>query len=293
MDIPPVHVESWVREILVDPLGKTPLMINEAENLIRSEWGMNYPIIHGIFDLRLLKNETTKDQHVWKEGQVAFEKWAKNLADRDKSMDYFREIEGVRGVYEDIPIVGSCLDVGGHQGRLRQFLKPGQKYVSCDPFYTVFDQLKAQPNLLKAYPFLMENVNFICCDAEMLPFKARSFQTVHMRSVIDHFLNPEMALLESYRVLEENGVLIIGLTVIGGKTGKLDLKTQIKEGLRDCLTKIGFDKYKDHHIWHPTFSSLKELIEKSGFRIEKVHWQKGLEDKVCYIKSVKCEGYMR
>lgn len=289
----PVRLDAWVKEIIVDPLSKEPLSLDKERGCLSSPYGRKYPIVGEIYDLRFLNNNTTKDQQEWKEGQRMFERWSERLSVRDKSQNYFAEIEGVRGVYEDIPIEGSCLDVGGHQGRLRCFLSPEQGYVTCDPFLTAFDQLDTQPNLIAAYPFLLDPVNFICCDAELLPFKSSSFQTVHMRSVIDHFLNPELALNEAYRVLKPDGALIVGSYVDGGKKGKIDFQIRAKECAKSVLIALGMTQYKDYHVWHPTYDELAGLISRCGFKIEKVHWQKGYNDMVCYLRGRKQSGLAR
>lgn len=293
MTVRPIKLDGWVKEIIVDPLSKEPLTISEENNFLVSPYGRKYPIKAGLFDLRLLNNETTADQKVWKEGQREYERWTARLVAQDRKQNYFAEIDGVREVYEDISIEGSCLDVGGHQGRLRQFLSPGQDYITCDPFLNVFDDLDKQPNLLKAYPFLLDPVNFLCCDAEFLPFRSAFFQTVHMRSVIDHFLSPELALNEAYRVLRSGGALIVGLTVHGGRRGKPDIKSLAKELVRETLVAAGMKRFKDHHVWHPTYKELSDLILSCGFRIEKVHWQKGYSDTVCYVCARKHPGLTR
>jgi ubiquinone/menaquinone biosynthesis C-methylase UbiE len=269
------------------------MTINKENTFLVSPYGRKYPIKDECFDLRLLNNETTADQKIWKECQREYERWSASLASQDKKQDYFAEIEGVREVYEDISIEGSCLDVGGHQGRLRHFLSPEQGYIICDPFLNGFDDLDKQPNLLKAYPFLLESVNFVCCDAEFLPFMSASFQTVHMRSVIDHFLSPELALNEAYRVLKNDGILIVGLFVRGGKRGKPDTKSLTKQFVREILVTAGVKRFKDYHVWHPTYKELTDLISDCGFKIEKVHWQKGYNDTVCYVRVRKCLGLTR
>jgi SAM-dependent methyltransferase len=287
-----IKLDNWVESIIVDPLSKEPLAANE-DNYLTSSYGRKYPVINGIYDLRLLNNETTQDQKVWNEGQREYKRWSKNIASQDRKQDYFKEIEDVREVYEEIPIEGRCLDVGGHHGKLRHFLLSGQEYITCDPFLGGFDDIEKQPNLIDAYPFLIEPVNFICCDAEFLPFSSSSFHTVHMRSVIDHFLSPELALNEAYRVLEADGVLIVGLLVHGGKKGKPDIKSLSKEFIRAILVAAGLNRFKDYHVWHPSFKELTDLITVCGFKIEKVHWQKCWNDRVCYIRAKKLLGLTR
>jgi len=287
MSFKPIKMDNWLSEIIVDPLSKEPLVSNEERTLLISPYGRQYPIVGELFDLRLLNNETTPDQKVWKEGQREYEKWSASLAVNDHAQDYFAEIEGVREVYEDIPIEGRCLDVGGHQGRLRQFLRQGQEYVTCDPFINVFEDLEKQTNLLMAFPSLAEPVNFVCCDAEFLPFKSASFETVHMRSVIDHLLSPELALNEAYRVLQPGSALIVGLFCQGGKEGRIGFSRLTKEFAKEALAAAGIDKFKDHHVWHPTYQELTELISSCGFDVHKVHWQKGCNNSVCYLRAIK------
>ncbi|MBI1795738.1 MAG: methyltransferase domain-containing protein [Candidatus Eisenbacteria bacterium] len=205
MVLNPARLDSWAREIIVDPLAKGPLIEDRSNNRYLSPYGRQYPITNGVLDLRLLNNHTTPDQTRWSRGQSEYEEWSRSLIAGDHLKNYQSEIEQVREVYADMPVVGKCLDVGGHQGRLRQFLSAGQPYISCDPFIDVFADLEKQPNLLEAFPFLAEPVNFVCCDAEFLPFQSVAFDTVHMRSVIDHLLSPELALNEAYRVLGGGG----------------------------------------------------------------------------------------
>jgi ubiquinone/menaquinone biosynthesis C-methylase UbiE len=139
-------------------------------------------------------------------------------------------------------------------------------------------------NLLKTYPFMMNQFNFVCSFAEHLPFKSMSFDIVHMRSCIDHFLNPVLALNEAYRVLKKNGSIVIGMYVEGGKSG---IQGKIKNYIKDLLGNIGIDRFKDYHVWHPTYSELVSLIEESNFVVEKEVWQPGYNDTVVYLQYKK------
>ena len=201
--------------------------------------------------------------------------------------DYDAELNNIKLVYQEIPIEGRCLDVGGHQGRLRAFLDSEQEYVSCDPFISVFDGVTEDFELTQAYPCLLEPINFLACDAEFLPFQSCVFDVVHMRSVLDHFLNPEQALNEAYRTLMTNGTLVIGLYVYGGKYGKPGIKRSVKDTIKSILPYFGIHRYTDPHTWHPTYKELINLISQCGFEIDKVHWQTGHNDTVCYIKALK------
>ena len=80
------------------------------------------------------------------------------------------ERESVRDVYEAIPIAGRCVDIAGHQGRLRAYLSSDQEYISKDPSLDIFSGLEFQNRLLEAFPVLTDPLNFISAFFEHLPF---------------------------------------------------------------------------------------------------------------------------
>lgn len=281
-----IKLEEWAKDLIVDPLSKGPLTLSDKGNKLLSAYGAVYPVVDGIYDLRLLNTEITSDSKLWKKGQEEYEKLSINW-NAYEQQDFFGEREGMKEVYEEIPIIGRTLDVGGHQGRLRAFLSQNQEYLSCDPFISCFSPIGKSRKLVQAYPFLLDPVNFICCQAEYLPFMSLSFDTVHMRSVIDHFMNPELALKEACRVMVTDGQLVIGLYVRGGKNGIETSYVKLKGIIKDVLSDCGCNRWVDHHIWHPTYNELIDLLYVCGFKQIKVHWQRGMKDKVCYIQAMK------
>lgn len=278
-----LHLAPWLKDLLRDPLSKGPL--KEEELSLVSTYGRRYPIVNGVCDLRLLTWNAEGSQAAWAEGQVAYEKLSDRIATTDNE-DYEGQKANLRDVYATIPVIGRCLDVGGNDGRLRVFLKPGQEYVSYDPFLEVVHERRSE-RYWKAYPFEQQPLSFICGLAEHLPFPDSSFDTVHMRSVIDHFLNPELALREAYRALRPEGQLVIGSYVLGGRSGKTDAVTQAKEAVRSTLVTVGFHRFADHHLWHPTYEALLKLVAACGFQHQLTHWQKSEGDRVCYLRATK------
>ena len=47
--------------------------------------------------------------------------------------------------------------------------------------------------------------------------------------MLEHVQVPDLAIVQSYRVIKKNGKLMVGLTFEGGKVGKLSYKEKIKK----------------------------------------------------------------
>lgn len=278
-----VKVDEWVRDVLRDPLDKTPL--NISDGFLLSRYGARYRIRNGIYDLRLLKCKFGPVLNTWASFQDEGEKTTPKIQKIAGYDDYFEERERDSKVYEAIPIIGRCLDVGGSTGRIRVFMEKDQEYLCIDPFIGALDYLEKAVAIKKAYPCMNEKMNFICGFAEHLPLAALSFDHVHMRSIIDHVYNPELAVAEAYRVLNFGGTLVAGQHVIGGQDGIFSSRQSLKRMLK-YFGKAADLILKDHHIWQPTYREMITLLEDANFTIDKVHWMKGIKD-VCYIKAKK------
>jgi len=252
----------------------------------------------------------------WTDVQEGYKKYHRARRSIDDLTVYLDEIDSVKEIYtEEFSIKGKVLDVGGGQGRLRHFLgdKDVPLYVSIDPYLEVFQNLEAQPNLLKAYPCLRKPCNFLSCYAENLPFNKNTFDYVHIRSVLDHIQDPYLALKEAYRVLKVDGTLLIGLTVSGGQSSlKTDnnydsynnvsqsvsiiskVKRKFKyEGLpglaRGAIRKVMKKREKKipDHMFRWTYEDLIDLVRKTGFKVVKEHWQKPPFTMCIYLSAKK------
>lgn len=262
--IPLLTIDDWLKNILVDPISKQKISKNGV--FWSSSSGFMYNEHNGIPDLRIRFTQTEKD---WKKGQDFFEKWMKaNYLSKGESDDSFYKNEILRDapMYKQLVLDGRVLDVGGQMGHVRKFMNLNQEYCSIDPFITVPFLVKGCKNLFKNYPYHIP-LNFVGGFAEFLPFKDACFDTVNMRSCIDHFFSPEVALLEAYRVLRPGGKLIIGMTV-----EKSGVKDKLKNQLRNVLGLFN-NSFKDHHIWHPTYKGLIDLCSSKNFSLKKEIWQ--------------------
>jgi SAM-dependent methyltransferase len=273
--IPTLTIDSWLKDILVDPISKQTL--SKGNGGWFSSSGFKYKEYKGIPDFRIRFTQTEKQ---WKEGQDVFEEWLKNnyLKKGEESTSFYQdEIKIDAPMYEQLTLEGRVLDVGGQLGHIRRYMTTGQEYCSIDPFITAPFLVEGCNNLFKNYPYHLP-LNFIGGFAEFLPFKDASFDTVNMRSCIDHFFSPEVALLEAYRVLKPAGKLIIGMSV-----EQKTLKNNLKEAARSILS-IFNDKFKDHHIWHPEYDQLIKLCTSKDFVVYKEIWQ---SKSVVYIEFRK------
>jgi len=268
-----LDLDPDIAELLADPLSKRPVPPTF------------FPLVNGIFDARvLLKN--TRGFSEWMKGQDKFETWETSGAGYEEELKaYMAEIDYDRPVYEHYRMGGLILDVGGGVGTVREFLPSTVKFVSIDPFINAVHNIP--PAKKNAYRCLSQKLNFVAATAEFVPFVAEAFDWVHMRSVLDHVQVPELALLEALRVLNSGGRVLIGVSVEGGKTGRIGSKRRMKKIIKKGLELVGIDAWKDHHTWHPTHKSLIKLIEDNGFHVEDVYWQPYWRDQVCYVCARK------
>lgn len=264
-----------------------------------------------VFDFRIHRPDYCLPSGLveWSDVQEGYKKRHFEDSKCDNLNKYLNEIDSVREIYtKEFNIKGKVLDVGGHQGRLRYFLRADDVplYVSVDPFINVFQDFESQPNLLKAYPCLSKPCNFLACYAESLPFLANTFDWVHMRSALDHFQDPYLALKEAYRVLKPEGTLLIGSVVYGGKSSlkakgrnnflqllvsRAACKLQI-DGVKSLATImikriISRGRYSDRHAFHWSYEDLIDLLNISKFVVVKEHWQKPPFTMCLYMRAKK------
>ena len=301
-----VKLEPDFRLMLCCPICKALLESAENEFLCK-QCGSNFLNRNGIWDFRVFPPDYCLPSVLreWRKAQDKYESLPAKLAqltNEEQEEIYFSEIDSVKEIYtQEFNISGKVIDVGGGQGRLRHFLKDSSQYISVDPFLDVFQGLESKPSLTKAYPCLSNPCNFLCCHAERLPFSSGSFGWIHMRSVLDHFFDPYIALKEAHRVLKKDGRLMIGLSVTGGKSSLSDkgsvgnLLSRIKKKMRDegvigvfrgILSQFTH-KHQDEHMFHWRYDDLLDLIRITGFEVEKIHWQKPPFEHCIYLSALK------
>lgn len=264
-------LQPWVVEILAHPVTKQPCKPEEFQN------------VQGVIDARVfLKN--THGYSEWAEGQIFYERdfGVKNATTVE---DYQTEINYDRPIYQHYQMAGRILDCGGGAGSVREFLADDVEFVSTDPW--LLSPVANSTAREAAYSCFSRPLNFIGVSAEFQPFISESFDWVHMRSMLDHVQVADLALLEARRVLKPGGRVLIGLYVDGGKSGVISIERRLKYSIKAGLEFFGINRWKDHHIWHPTYENLLKLISDNGFAFEDTYWQPQWKDMVCYVCARK------
>lgn len=263
--------------------------------------GTQFPKRDGIPDFRVMGSDYSRSvaQSRWTEGQRGYEQFAVNIARQDSYKFYLAEIDSVVDIYtRDFPsFYGTLLDVGGGIGTLRHFLSPEVSYLVIDPHINAFDGLEFHPNLLKAYPFLTQPCNFLAGFAERLPLLSKQFDFIHMRSMLDHCYDPQLVIKEAFRVLKERGKLMIGSSTTNKCTSSNSSPSRLIAGWACVVKKIQKDgvsgllraslgrlaPLKNHHTIHWRKEDLVDLVERNGFFVEKLVWQKPPYDYCIYM----------
>ncbi len=116
-----------------------------------------------------------------------------------------------------------------------------------------------------------KNVFYIISDAEKLPFKSNSFDSLIIAFGIRNISNRKLALSEFYRVLNENGVLVV-LEIVGPENF---LKYPFFFYLKNVIPFIAnlFTSQKEAYIYlynsvinFPRREEFKKIIESVGFK---------------------------
>jgi ubiquinone/menaquinone biosynthesis C-methylase UbiE len=314
-----IKLDQEIIDILCCPLCKGPVIFGDQKFICKncaSEYS-SYKIKQGkseegVFDFRVQRPGYCLPQGMasWSDIQRGWEdSYFERYSKRDVFEEHLSEIDSVKEIYtKEFNIKGRVLDVGGCDGRLRHFLKKDSTslYISVDPLINAFQDFESHPNLLKAYSCLSEPCNFIACYAENLPFIAGTFDWIHMRSVLDHFYDPYIALKEAYRVLKPGGFLLAGLTVYGGKSSlKIEdssfvlrhlissaicklrvsgVKGFVEAAVKKMLNKKG---WTTHHTFYWKYADLISLLHDTKFDVFKEYWQKPPLDMCVYLGAKK------
>jgi ubiquinone/menaquinone biosynthesis C-methylase UbiE len=116
--------------------------------------------------------------------------------------------------------------------------------------------------------------------AESIPFPSSYFDTVIAIEVFEHLEEPRVFLDESFRVLENNGVLII-------QTPNYPVK-RAYDFVYWLLGRKGDPKDDPTHVSPQSFASLAEAVGRSGFEILSLSGRNVFgENRLKFLKEMK------
>lgn len=153
------------------------------------------------------------------------------------------------------------IDLGCGGGLLA--FKAADKYKSCHGIDIVSSSISRASQEAKSredakrFNFIEGNLN------EPLPFPEQYFDAVTCISVLAHIFDPYALIKESYRILRENGLLVIQTPNLGYIRYRLAV---LFGKLPVQSNQIGWNGGILHYF---TVDSLYKLLEVEGFRIEK------------------------
>ena len=186
----------------------------------------------------------------WKELHLKFREWVKNWNRKNYDNDCKADDE----LYKNIKLTGKVLDVGCFCGLIRKYTNNNCEYYGID----VDNYLDGENAIIFSKQcddlVWMKPFTFSRGFAEYLPYKEDYFDTIHYRSVIDHFFNINLALSEAVRVLKNNGTIVIGTT------------------LDDCTKTL--ENYTEGHCYSFDEKGIIMLLEEKGFIVESIIPQK-------------------
>jgi SAM-dependent methyltransferase len=255
-----------VASLLVCPISKAPLKARDGG------WLSDNGLFYARGDFRIgLASET------WARHQQTYENWLFTyLRQMESNRDLLEEERhATDDIYARIELTGDVLDVGGGLGTVTHHagVEPN-RYLVCDPLFVDAPALaRSYPHYFGVYP-LCEEVERVQAVAEFLPIAAESFDTVHMRSCLDHMANPVLALLEAHRVLRPGGKLVVGLSLESAHPRVARTTAQrIRWWIKDhaALFRVASLFHADPHVFHPRAAQdITSLIEAGGFDVAQV-----------------------
>lgn len=210
--------------------------------------GKEYPIVDGV---PVLVDDIVEHQKYLDSTKVGREDWYENeqIVSPDSNpwlhLNHIMESE-LALLYKKYTGSGKeILDLGCGDGRNRNFLKAmGSKVIATD--YNMIRVTRANHGDTRYDSLFMSNLL-------SLPLPDKYCQVIHFDQVLEHIPEPKKALASIYRVLRDDGVLILGIPNEGC------WYHQLKFRIKPVLLK------KTDHVNFFTLKSVTKLLDECGF----------------------------
>jgi len=213
-----------------------------------------------------------KAQKILEETKRNFDKIAEKFSESRK-----KSWEIMKIFINDIKEKEKVLDIGCGNGRLYELLKEKEvEYIGIDNSEKLIEIAREK----------FSKPKFIVVDALNLPFKDEEFDHVFMIAVLPHIPSKELqlkVLKNAYRVLKKNGSLFLTCwnlfqpklffanLIRRFKNPKLYQGFSLKDFLIPWQMKTGEKIQRFYYAF--TKNELKKLLQKSGFKIEKIFYE--------------------
>lgn len=160
----------------------------------------------------------------------------------------------IEKIIDMLPMDKRILDIGCYDGTISQLIKEKNNVVIG------LDMSMNALNMAKK-----KGIECVSANAENLPFKDASFDVIVASEIIEHIFDTGGFLDEINRILKLNGELILTTPNLA----LLDNRLRLLLGLQPHYCETELDGNAGH-IRCFTKKSLKSLIEKHGFVVEKI-----------------------
>ncbi|MFH1867219.1 MAG: methyltransferase domain-containing protein [Patescibacteria group bacterium] len=261
---------SDLKQNLICPWCKG-ILVWQSARINCSRCGSSYALKDGVPDMMVFDHPELDSSALrrWLEELKNFQEWNKGY-DLDQAAN---DLQSADVVHKKVDLLGKVLDIGGATGIIRRYLKPEQEYFVVDPDDRALDKISV---IKKLYHNAGQPFNFIRGVGEYLPFRDQIFDTVVMRSVIEHFYNVEKAITETYRVLKIGGKLVVGVGLPSFNTGwRRMVELYRYRGLKAVVKKVYLKLFGvQRHLGHLnefTLDSLEQLLKRFNFGNIKIH----------------------
>ena len=173
--------------------------------------------------------------------------------------------------------VASVLDIGCGYGTL--LLYAMRKY-NCDAFATDFTDAYLSKKIIAKY-----GIKFEINNIELNPFSWRkTFDRIIFTEVLEHLnFNPSVTLKKLNTLLSNNGKLFLS-TPDAKKWGRI---TKYYRTIDEMPNPKPNTQIVDDHVYIYSKKELKNILERSGFKIEKIGYSPGVSARHFNVMAVK------
>ena len=159
----------------------------------------------------------------------------------------------------------NVLDVGCGTGfpalELAQRLGRASRVYAVDPWRIALKRAHQKRRIWQ-----LDNVELIGSDATALPFAEARFDMVVSNLGINNFRDPERSLKECYRVMKDEGKVVLTTNLIGHMS---ELYVVFEATLESLGYSESIERLKEHIQTRATVESIESLFEKTGFRLSR------------------------